>query len=166
MDIQKKWDQYVEFTRTTAIYPKDRAITYLMLGLISEVGEVAGKVKKRIRDGELSVPTSAIVSEIGDCLWYLARLEDEWPEAVAPLSIEGASERAPVYHANIHHALACAATYAGVYDIAYDIDAVLSALIYVLNEIGSSIDAALEDNIEKLTSRKARNVLSGSGDNR
>lgn len=162
MDIQKKWNDYVKFTRTTAIYPKDRAVAYLTLGLISEVGEVAGKVKKRIRDGESAVPTSAIVSEIGDCLWYLARLEDEWPKAVARLDIEGASERAPGYHANIHQALACAATYAGLYDI----HAVFSALIYILNEIGSSIDAAIEDNIEKLTSRKTRNVLSGSGDNR
>jgi NTP pyrophosphatase (non-canonical NTP hydrolase) len=66
---------YQEFSRTTAIYPKDRALDYLGLGLASEAGEVAGKLKKRIRDNGLDV--MATVDEIGDVFWYLARLCDE-----------------------------------------------------------------------------------------
>lgn len=41
---------YQAFTRTTAIYPEDRTLEYLGLGLASEAGEVAGVVKKWIRD--------------------------------------------------------------------------------------------------------------------
>jgi len=71
-------EQYLEFTRTTAIYPKDRELEYLCLGLGSESGEVQGKVKKLIRDKkELTLNTKGeIISEISDCLWYITRLAD------------------------------------------------------------------------------------------
>ena len=62
-------------TRRTAIYPKEQAIPYLTLGLSSEAGEVAGKVKKGIRDGGFDV--MATIDEIGDVFWYLTRLCDE-----------------------------------------------------------------------------------------
>lgn len=65
--------EYQEKCRTTAIYPKKDAIAYLSLGLVSEAGEVAGKVKKQIRDGT----QSNIASEIGDVLWYCAMLASE-----------------------------------------------------------------------------------------
>lgn len=44
-------EAYQTATRETAIYPKEQALVYLTLGLTSEAGEVAGKVKKIIRDG-------------------------------------------------------------------------------------------------------------------
>lgn len=71
MDLNK----YQEFTRTTAIYPKDQAIAYLGLGLTSEAGEVSGKIKKMIRDGGINVMDT--LDEIGDVLWYATRLCDE-----------------------------------------------------------------------------------------
>lgn len=73
--------QYLEFTRTTAIYPKERELEYLALGLASEAGEVAGKVKKVIRDksGVVSEETrKAIIDEASDVAWYLARLCDHF----------------------------------------------------------------------------------------
>lgn len=76
MDMRK----YQEFTRSTAIYPKSCAIPYCVMGLCSEAGEVAGKVKKAYRDadGVISEERRAeISSELGDVLWYLARLSDE-----------------------------------------------------------------------------------------
>lgn len=66
---------YQEFTRTTAIYPKEKAIDYLVLGLASEAGEVAGKRKKEIRDGGIDVVS--LIDELGDCMWYITRLADE-----------------------------------------------------------------------------------------
>lgn len=68
-------NEYQNWTRTTAIYPKDRALDYLGLGLASEAGEVAGKLKKRLRDGGINV--LSLIDEIGDVYWYLARLCDE-----------------------------------------------------------------------------------------
>ena len=65
----------------TAIFPKNQALEYLALGLTSEAGEVAGKVKKLIRDGadreDYELKKIAIASEIGDVLWYCAMLATE-----------------------------------------------------------------------------------------
>ena len=65
----------------TAIFPKEKALEYLALGLTSEAGEVAGKVKKLISDGEdvegFEMKKIAIASEIGDVLWYCALMSKE-----------------------------------------------------------------------------------------
>jgi len=66
------FDEYQDQARCTAIYPRDRAIVYPTLGLTGEAGEVAEKVKKWIRDGELE--KDAIAKELGDVLWYIAAL--------------------------------------------------------------------------------------------
>jgi NTP pyrophosphatase (non-canonical NTP hydrolase) len=72
------FDKYQELADTTAIYPEHgtrslRAIEYCALGLASEAGEVAGKVKKLMRDGDSDEKRLAIVKEIGDCFWYIAQ---------------------------------------------------------------------------------------------
>ena len=71
---------YQSASSVTARYPKGReGLYYLALGLTSEAGEVAGKVKKAIRDddGFLSDErVRQICSEIGDVLWYCAQLAD------------------------------------------------------------------------------------------
>jgi NTP pyrophosphatase (non-canonical NTP hydrolase) len=75
MDIK----DYQLFTRTVAVYPGAGEqgfpeINYLVLGLTSEAGEVAGKLKKVIR-GDNVAPES-FLSEVSDVLWYLARIAD------------------------------------------------------------------------------------------
>lgn len=105
-------NDYQEKTMSTAIYPEagtghDMEIYYLSLGITSEAGEIAGKVKKFIRDGRLD--PGAIAYELGDVAWYLARLADA---------------------------------------------------------MGYTFEQILEINYNKLTKRKAENVLQGSGDYR
>lgn len=68
-------DDYQAFTRTTAIFPADRALEYLGLGLASEAGEVAGVIKKWIRDGTDDAALKAkLEAEMGDVCWYLSEL--------------------------------------------------------------------------------------------
>ena len=69
------FDYYQTKTESTAIYPEDQALEYLALGLNGEAGEVAEKVKKHIRDGEEI--DEEFAKELGDVMWYLARLIDE-----------------------------------------------------------------------------------------
>ena len=73
--------EYQEAPKQTAKYPDTMALVYLSLGISSEAGEVAGKMKKRIRDGDSKMTheewVQAMSSEIGDVLWYAARLADE-----------------------------------------------------------------------------------------
>ena len=74
-------DMYQEVAKTTAIYPREQAIIYPTLGLTGEAGEVANKVKKIIRDGSNKNDeklVSEIKAEIGDCLWYIAVLADDF----------------------------------------------------------------------------------------
>lgn len=72
------FNSYQAFTRTTAIYDKSIALSYLTAGLAEEAGEVAGKYKKWLRDGwEQSEFEDKVVAELGDVLWYLARYADE-----------------------------------------------------------------------------------------
>ena len=74
-------DMYQQVAKTTAIYPREQAIIYPTLGLTGEAGEVANKVKKIIRDGSDKNDdslVSEIKSEIGDCLWYIAVLANDF----------------------------------------------------------------------------------------
>lgn len=65
-------------TRKTAIYPKDDAVVYTILGLGNEAGELQGKYKKFIRDqSKWNDVREMILDELGDVLWYAARLADE-----------------------------------------------------------------------------------------
>ena len=70
-------NDYQQAALLTAIYPHDHEIPYLALALGEECGEVAGKVKKVIRDkdGQFFQPdVRAIALELGDVLWYAANL--------------------------------------------------------------------------------------------
>lgn len=77
--------EYQTKSRVTAKYPRvDNNHIYPTLGLLSEAGEVADKVKKLIRDKGIEVPTEvgvddreAIKKELGDVLWYVAQIATE-----------------------------------------------------------------------------------------
>lgn len=73
------FNDYQRKTGDTAIYPTKQAANYLTLGLVSEAGEVAGKVKKIIRDnGGIFTASDEqdLAAELGDVLWYVAQLAD------------------------------------------------------------------------------------------
>lgn len=70
---------YQDWTQTTAIYPDAgqrnvQEVMYLSLGLVGEAGEVANKAKKLYRDGDSYVLRESLRPELGDVLWYVARL--------------------------------------------------------------------------------------------
>lgn len=50
---------------------------YPLLGLVGETGEVSEKIKKTIRDGK-DVVREDIVKELGDILWYLTALGEDF----------------------------------------------------------------------------------------
>ena len=107
-----EFNEYQAKATTTAIYPGRGAslgLFYTSLGLTNEAGEVAGKVKKLIRDGEFAFDERAVADELSDVLWYAAM---------------------------------------------------------VANEIGYSLEDIAQINVAKLSDRKDRGVLQGSGDTR
>lgn len=85
---QLTFDEYQKQTDFTAIYgPIGDSTTYPLLGLLGEAGELCNKMKKLWRDGvgvqnELvgcdgEAIRKELAYELGDILWYLARLATE-----------------------------------------------------------------------------------------
>lgn len=74
----------------TAIYPDAGtgsavALAYVGLGLAGEAGEIANKIKKVLRDdgGEITPEKAAeLRKEVGDVLWYVARMATELQESL------------------------------------------------------------------------------------
>lgn len=72
---------YQKWTRETSIYPDANTgnlqeLMYAALGLASEAGEFAGFVKKVYRDGDSEALRASMTAELGDVMWYAARLAE------------------------------------------------------------------------------------------
>jgi NTP pyrophosphatase (non-canonical NTP hydrolase) len=69
-------NDYQKLAMETAVFPNNphNALFYTALGLASEAGEYAGKVKKLLRDAEFSRADAS--RELGDVLWYVAAAAD------------------------------------------------------------------------------------------
>jgi NTP pyrophosphatase (non-canonical NTP hydrolase) len=77
-----RFEEYQLLAGKTAIYPREgsEGILYTTLGLTNEAGEVAGKVKKVLRDNDglfTEELKAKIGDEVGDVLWYCAMLCQE-----------------------------------------------------------------------------------------
>ncbi|TSC52568.1 MAG: MazG family pyrophosphatase [Parcubacteria group bacterium LiPW_41] len=74
--------EYQEFVDSVAIYPNvGHNFVYPTLGLVGEAGEIAEKVKKIFRDNGGVVEDEKkeeIKKELGDVLWYIARVGAEF----------------------------------------------------------------------------------------
>ena len=95
----KNFKEYQEFVNSLKIYPYNSKITYPVLGLNGEAGEVAEKVKKVIRDKEgvfSDLDINSIAKELGDCLFYVAACADDLGytlEEVAQMNIDKLKSR-------------------------------------------------------------------------
>ncbi|MEM0201069.1 MAG: nucleoside triphosphate pyrophosphohydrolase family protein [Candidatus Micrarchaeaceae archaeon] len=71
--------EYQKNTKTTAIYPDvlEGRFYYPALGLAGEVGELLNKIKKIARDKK-APDINDLKGEIGDVLWYLSQLSNEF----------------------------------------------------------------------------------------
>lgn len=72
-------DQYQDLARVTNCYDEKTMLYALVLGVTSEAGEIADKLKKHLRgdnptrESEISLK-HALKAEIGDVLWYVSEL--------------------------------------------------------------------------------------------
>lgn len=77
------FNEYQGRATATAIYPGQGdlpGLIYAVLGLTNEAGEVAGKMKKALRDDDSLVTSErrqALLDEMGDVLWYMAQVATE-----------------------------------------------------------------------------------------
>lgn len=78
------FDEYQKEAANTVAYPgrgTPVGLNYTILGLVGEAGEIAQKLKKRIRDegGDVKDPEfkKELAKELGDVIWYCSALADE-----------------------------------------------------------------------------------------
>lgn len=65
-----------EYQRESGRTAGDTSLAVLALGLCGEAGEVAELVKKHLGHGQ-PLPRVKLMLELGDVLWYLARVANE-----------------------------------------------------------------------------------------
>jgi NTP pyrophosphatase (non-canonical NTP hydrolase) len=76
-------DTYVHRRRFHGFYPAANSfagLTYTVLAMAGEAGEVANRLKKVIRDDGSVLTDKAkqdLVLELGDVLWYICAIADE-----------------------------------------------------------------------------------------
>lgn len=71
-------NEFQELCHKTAIHGidegKPEAISYCVIGLCGEAGEIANKWKKVLRGDPKAFKPQELAAEIGDLLWYAAEL--------------------------------------------------------------------------------------------
>lgn len=167
----------------TAIYPK--GTDYPLLGLISEVGELAGVIKKQARDNTPDdIFKAKLLKELGACFWYVAAILTDY-NFTLPESIdlhETINIKQEFYFLNSKVALftdGCSHALTISQQIPFDktspleldhlsrtLEAVFRQLIDIAHYYGLSLEEICEANLDKLFDRKERGVLGGSGDDR
>lgn len=141
---------------------------YLTLGLIAEVGEAAGKLAKRVRDGVWD--KKAFIKELGDILWFVANLADYYDrendtnfseELKDCFTGEVDDER---FDEDIMRLLVY---WTGFFS---DEGSHLSDIVFEVGgfakKYGYTLEQVAEINIAKLRDRQARGVIKGDGDER
>jgi NTP pyrophosphatase (non-canonical NTP hydrolase) len=90
-----KFNQYEAESRQFILPQVKDNIEYFTLGLCSEAGEVADKIKKQSRDGTV-VSRKELAKELGDVLWYvtaIANIIGVELEAVAVMNLNKLKDR-------------------------------------------------------------------------
>lgn len=145
---------------------------YLTLGLISEVGEAAGKLAKRIRDGVFD--EKAFVKELGDILWFVANLADfydnKFGENNSTYLKECLNEKAYMPKLPTGTLMRLIDNYK-CWSLRCDerpqaFSCIIRNIASYAVQLGYTSEQVAEMNLSKLRSRANRGVIQGNGDER
>mgnify|MGYP004642784933 CR=1 FL=1 len=143
---------------------------YLTLGLIEEVGEAAGKLAKRRRDGVWD--EKAFIKELGDILWFVANLADycdKYNDTNLSVGLKECFNQAPfaVLFGNTYQMIKIADYAVGAVKVGSDCFINLIGVVCDLaNCYGYTLEQVAEINLAKLRDRAARGQIHGDGDER
>lgn len=167
-----KLSEYVAKCRTFVTSTNDDAMRlYFDLGLIEDVGEVAGKFAKfvrRVDDTDFTQLTDAdkeaIAKELGDVCWFTA-MHIKYPNLVsAEITFQVCKNANAEDIKHVRQILRL------MTQLSCNSDSECWSMFYQISILGSIIGYTLDDimqmNIDKLTDRKKRGVIKGEGDNR
>ena len=177
------WNKYQAEALTTAFYPLERELDYTILGLCSEVADVAELV------WVFTLPSPELKSELGDCFWYVAAVADAVHEPLQ--QVWDTRDEARYENHNYGDVtgfltaelVVQSGRLAGLLKNSIRDDegvvspqrrasmiASLAAVMVLLDKLSEAVDttshAVTQANLNKLADRKQRGVRRGSGDNR
>lgn len=178
------FDDYQEFTKTTSAQGTNpQWDMYLFEGLISEIGEVFGKLKRTIRgDYELTDKVrKEIGMELGDVMWYLMQilyLYRRNPSHYIPNEIIKFSDQHKdrinnrLVHQNAMILYSVSANFIDMitrgrrhFSQIQSTFVMLSSLIALISsQLGLELYDVINWNVNKLSARKKANTIKGTGD--
>jgi NTP pyrophosphatase (non-canonical NTP hydrolase) len=180
MDIE----HYQKFVNKTAFFPKSsqgRNLSYLVMGIVEEVGEIFEFIVKKETLNETEYILEQIIKESGDLLWYITAICNE-----INFSLERLMQYAKVKK-NKHISNSSLLIYLGnlsgavkkmIRDDNEKItdkksDLIINNLCYILmfvlqlcDENNVKFKVVLEINAKKIKDRQKRGTLKGSGNDR
>lgn len=172
---------------TTAIYPVDREVDYTIIGLGSEIGELAevyGEAKKTFYGQLDGSDTKEALSECGDICWYVAATADalglqlDWVLKQTTTDVHHVSKGLTLVDMVVAHGKIQGILKKSIRDDKGFLSSMNEAriaeqLCHIWNHnqqfiylLGGTLDGVLAANLNKLADRKTRGVLQGSGNNR
>ncbi len=80
--IRPKTDEYSKWVETMILTSGETRVIENTLGLVGEAGEVAEKIKKKLRDGT-QVSPHEIIKELGDVVFYCTALANAHGSSLA-----------------------------------------------------------------------------------
>lgn len=158
-------NEYQKLTDQFAVYPKEKELEYLVLGVISEVAELEVKIEN----------FESIDLELGDCFWYISQLCNYFSILLSDYTDTSNTNSLDNFD---NHALAGRLASIVKKYIRQDFDRerllgkikpVIFSLAWSISELIDSqteLENLLQKNIDKLNDRKQRNVIKGEGDDR
>jgi hypothetical protein len=181
------YNEYQQQALTTAIYPVDREVDYTIVGLGSEIGELAevyATAKKGFYGNFNAADAKDALSECGDIFWYGAATADalglqlDWVLKQAKTDIHHASKGLTLVDMVVAHGQIQGLLKKSIRDDnGYLNDdkerKMVTQLCHIWNHtaqfiylLGGTENGVMNANLNKLADRKARGVLQGSGNNR
>lgn len=185
-------NDYLKFTRTTAIYPKNQAHAYLGLAICDEIGELVEKMSplRSIVFGASMAKNNKIgqgvLKESGDVAYYIARCCDEYDhdfdrliasagyigEASLPCALDALIIAGSKIAGREKKAMRDGASWnegqrvQNEITILEQLQIAWGALAVICRFFGFSMEHVMFVNREKLEDRRDRGVIQGDGDNR
>jgi NTP pyrophosphatase (non-canonical NTP hydrolase) len=181
------YNEYQQQALTTAIYPVDREVDYTIVGLGSEIGELAevyAEAKKGFYGKLNGTDTKEALSECGDIQWYVAATADalglqlDWVLQQVNTELHHVSKGLTLVDMVVAHGKIQGILKKSIRDnegfLTKDHDErIAEELCHIWNHtaqfiylLGGTEAGVMAANLNKLADRKARGVLQGSGNNR
>lgn len=165
-------EEYIKKAATFRLPSADNK-DYLYLGFMEELGELSGKLSKRIRDTNFDI--TLFEKEVGDVLWFLANIIDfktKNGEIQTPFAIDLFQKFKP--YSNDIPDYDVVVGIARLFDSWINTDCnfgYLQSILHYLDTLrnrhsNKSFQEIAEQNIAKLEDRKSRNAIKGNGDER